>query len=143
MLHTLPLSPGVHSPTKLISSIDLVHRVLDAATTYTLSRIRILESIPGNPIGIAYRMIDNVTALSAQHLPVPAFNSVTGLRKGQAHLIRPLVEWYNERGVSGRFEIASGDNDPALGRELAQLGFFQSRFSTSRVPSSRLLPSGC
>ena len=118
---------------KLIPSLDLVHRVLDAATTYTLSRIRILESIPGNPFGIACRITDNLTALSAQHLPVPAFNSVTGRRKGQAHLIRPLVEWYHERGVSGRFEIASGDDDPALGQELAQLGFFQSRFSTMLI----------
>jgi len=117
----------------LTPSLDLVHRVNEAATAYTTARIRILESIPGNPLGIACRITHNVTALSAQNLPVPAFNSVTGLRKGQAHLIRPLVEWYNKRGAAGRFEIASGDDDPALGQELAQLGFFQSRFSTMLI----------
>jgi hypothetical protein len=125
--------PAVLSSTRLIPSLDLVHRVIEAATAYTLSRIRILECIPGNPIGIACRTIGNVTALSARNLPSPAFNSVTGLRKGQAHLIRPLVEWYRERGVAGRFEIASGDDDPTLGRELARLGFFQSGFHTALI----------
>src|SRR5271163_1854163 len=126
----------MHSAARLIPSLDLVYRVSEAATAYTLSRMRILERIPGNPIGIACRTIDHVTALSAQHLPVPAFNSVTGLRKGQAHLIRPLVEWYRERGGAGRFEISSGDEDPALGRELAQLGFFQSGFHTALIRES-------
>jgi GNAT superfamily N-acetyltransferase len=49
-----------------------------------------------------------------------------GLRRGQADRIVPLVDWYRENGVAGRFEIAAGDDEPALGRELARLGFFQS-----------------
>jgi GNAT superfamily N-acetyltransferase len=107
-------------------SLDLIHRVADATTAYTIARMRVLESIPGNPIGIAIRTSDNVAALMAQHLPSPHFNCVTGLRPGQADGIRPLVEWYQDHGVPGRFAIASGDHDPALGRELARLGYFQS-----------------
>ena len=112
--------------TKLVPSLDLVHRVTGAANAYTIARMRILESIPGNPIGISYRTIDNVVALMAEHLPSPAFNSVVGLRQGQADHIWPLVEWYREHQVAARFEITSGDNDSALGRELAKRGFFQS-----------------
>ena len=111
---------------RLVPSLDLVHRVTSVATAYTIARMRILERIPGNPIGIAVRTVDNVVALMARHLPSPAFNSVMGLRRGQAEHIRPLVEWYRDQGVAGRFEIAAGDDDPALGRELARLGFFQS-----------------
>lgn len=48
------------------------------------------------------------------------------LRRGQTHHIPPLAEWYREHGVTGRFEIAAGDDDPAVGRELARLGFYQS-----------------
>jgi hypothetical protein len=114
------------SPPRLVPSLDLVHRVTETAAAYTIARMRILESIPGNPIGIAYRTADNVVALMAQHLPSPSFNSVVGLRPGQVDQIRPLVDWYREHDVQARFEITSGDNDPALGRELAQLGFFQS-----------------
>ena len=113
-------------PQRLLASIDLIHRVTQAAASYTIARMGILESIPGNPIGIAYRTEDNVVALVARHLPSAAFNSVVGLRSGQTDRIQPLVEWYRAHGVAPRFEIASGDNDPALGRELARLGFFQS-----------------
>lgn len=116
----------MRSPAILVPSLDLVHRVTEAATAYTIARMRILESIPGNPIGIAFRTLDNAAALMARHLPSPPFNSVAGLRQGQVDEIRPLVEWYREHGVAGRFEITSGDNDPKLGRELARFGFFQS-----------------
>ena len=116
----------MNSLPRLIPSLDLVHRVADVATAYTIARMRILESIPGNPIGIAYRTLDSAVGLMARHLPSPAFNSVAGLRQGQVDHIRPLVEWYRDHGVAGRFEITSGDNDPAVGRELARLGFFQS-----------------
>ena len=118
--------PKVDSIPRLVPSLDLVHRVTDVATAYTIARMRTLESIPGNPIGIAYRTQDNAVALMARHLPSPSFNSVVGLRRGQADHIRTLVEWYREHGVAGRFEIASGDDDPALGRELARLGYFES-----------------
>jgi ribosomal protein S18 acetylase RimI-like enzyme len=111
---------------RLVPSLDLVHRVTDVAAAYTIARMRVLESIPGNPIGIAYRRLDNAVALMAKHLPSPAFNSVVGLRQGQANLIQPLTAWYREHDVTGRFEIAAGDHDPALGRALARLGYFQS-----------------
>ncbi|HEY1931222.1 MAG TPA: GNAT family N-acetyltransferase [Acetobacteraceae bacterium] len=110
----------------LVPSLDLVHRVTAIAADYTLARMRILQQIYGNPIGVAWRRVDDVVALMARHLPSPAFNSVIGLRAGQEHRVGPLVQWYRENAVAGRFELASGDADPALGRELARHGFFQS-----------------
>jgi len=62
----------------------------------------------------------------AQDLPSPSFNSVVGLRPGQEDQIRPLDEWFRTHGIAGRFEIVAGDDDPALGKELARLGYFQS-----------------
>jgi ribosomal protein S18 acetylase RimI-like enzyme len=121
------------SSARLIPSVELTRRVIDAAAAYTVARMRVLEAIPGNPIGIAYRALDNVTATAARHLPSPSFNSIVGLRAGQAHYIRPLVEWHRERGIAGRFEIAAGDNDPELGRELTRLGFFQSGFHAALI----------
>jgi ribosomal protein S18 acetylase RimI-like enzyme len=120
------LEAEVDSSRRLVPSLDLVHRVSEATEAYTVARMGVLERIPGNPVGIAYRTIGNVAALMARHLPSPFFNKVVGLRRGQAEYIRPLVEWYREQGVATEFEITSGDTDPALGRELARLGFFQS-----------------
>jgi ribosomal protein S18 acetylase RimI-like enzyme len=91
-----------------------------------MARMRVLESIPGNPVGIAFRQAGNTVALMAKHLPSPPFNSVVGLRRGQADHIRPLVDWYDANGVAGRFEIAAGEDDAAFGREFAKLGYFQS-----------------
>jgi GNAT superfamily N-acetyltransferase len=107
-------------------SLALIHRAIEAATAYTVARMRILERIPGNPIGIAVRTSDNVAALMARHLPSPPFNTVVGLRQGQADRISSIVEWYRLHGLPGRFAIASGEDDPALGREFSRLGYVQS-----------------
>lgn len=123
---------------RLAPSVDLARRVTEAATAYTVARMQVLERIPGNPIGIAYQAFDNVTALSARNLPSASFNSVRGLRAGQAHHIAPLVEWCRARGIAGRFEIAAGDDDPALGRELTRLGFFQSGFHAALISEPNL-----
>lgn len=67
--------------TQLVPSADLVRRTVAVETAYTLSRLQVVERIPGNPVGIAYRQLDHgVTALMARHLPY--FNTVTGLRAG-------------------------------------------------------------
>jgi hypothetical protein len=118
---------------RLIPSIDLIRRMDAAATAYTLARLKILERIPGNPIGVAHQTIDNVTALAARHLPSASFNCVRGLRAGQAHLVQTLAEWQRAHGAGGGFEIAAGDDDPELGRELARAGFYQAGFHAALI----------
>lgn len=110
----------------MVPSLGLVHRVIEVDAAYTIARMRVLEGISGNPVGIFYRTIDNVTALMARHLPSPAFNRIVGLRSGQADHIEPLLDWYREQAVAARFEIAAGDDDGTLARQLARLGYFQS-----------------
>ena len=64
----------------LIPSIDVLRRTLAADISYTISRMKVLEGIPGNPIGIAYRWFDeSAVALMAR---LPAFCRVVG-RKGR------------------------------------------------------------
>jgi len=46
---------------RLVPSLDLVHRVTDVAAAYTIARMQVLEAIPGNPIGIAYRRFEQVS----------------------------------------------------------------------------------
>jgi ribosomal protein S18 acetylase RimI-like enzyme len=118
----------------LIPSRGLVHRILDAESSYTLSRLQVLERMPGNPIGVEHRHIeDGVVAFMARHLPVPSFNSVIGLGAGHERHIEPLVAWYRANGLTGRFEMVPGVYDPALGRELARLGYYQSAFHAAMI----------
>jgi hypothetical protein len=119
---------------RLITSAGLIGRVLDAESAYTLARLRVLERIPGNPIGVTYRQFDEgAVALMARHLPSPSFNKVVGLRAGHERHLAPLVEWYRDNGVNVRFEMAPGYYDPALGRELTRLGYYQSGFHVAMI----------
>jgi hypothetical protein len=117
----------------MAASLDTIQRIIDANVAYTVSRMQVLERIPGNPVGIAYRRIGHVTAFMARHLPSPSFNRVVGLRGGDEAHIAPLVDWYREHGVVARFEMVPGHFDAALGRELARLGFYHSGFHAALI----------
>ncbi len=116
-----------------VTSLETIQRIIDADIAYTVSRMQLLERLPGNPIGIAYRTTDHVTALMARHLPSPSFNRVVGLRAGDERHIAPLDAWYRDNGVAGRFEMVPGHFDAALGRELARLGYAHSGFHAALV----------
>jgi len=117
---------------RLLPSLRLVERVLAADVAYTISRMRVLERIPGNPIGIAYRWIDeSAVALASRFLP--SFTRVVGLRPGHERHIEPLVDWYREHGAKPTFELVPGMCDTALARELTRLGFVQSGFHASLI----------
>jgi hypothetical protein len=121
-------------PARLAPSLDLVRRSVAAELAYTMSRMRILERIPGNPIGIAYRPIaDGAMALMARHLPSPSFNSVVGLRAEHAQHVGPLAVWYRDNGVKARFAIVPGDGDAKLTQALARAGYYQSGFHASLI----------
>jgi GNAT superfamily N-acetyltransferase len=126
-----------------ITTPETIARIIDADLAYTLLRMQVLERLPGNPIGIAYRKRDDhVKGLMAQHLPSPSFNRVAGLRAGDARHIAPLDAWYRENGVAARFEMIPGHYDAALGRELARLGYFQSGFHAALSCPASLANTG-
>lgn len=118
----------------MITSLDTIDRVIEADVAYTIARMQVLERIPGNPIGIAYRRIDDrIAALMAKHLPSPSFNRVVGLRVGDERHIAPLDAWYREANAATRFEMIPGHFDAALGRELARLGYCHSAFHPALI----------
>ena len=115
----------------LIPSVHILQRTLATDISYTVSRMKVLEGIPGNPIGIAYRWFDEgAVALMAR---LPSFCRVVGLRPGHEHHIEPLARWYAEHDIKPTFELVPGQYDKNLGRELARLGFYQSSFHASLI----------
>ena len=126
----------------MITSLDTIERVIDADVAYTIARMQVLERLPGNPIGIAYRRIDGrIATLMARHLPSPSFNRVAGLRAGDEAHIAPLDAWYREAGAAARFEMIPGHFDVALGRELARLGYDHSAFHAALICPPSLDPA--
>ena len=125
----------------LIPSLDLVQRTLAVDISYAISRMRVLECIPGNPIGIGYRWIDETAVALMSRLP--SFSRVVGIRPGHEHHLKPVVDWYREHGIRPSFEMVPGHYDASLGRELTRLGFFQSGFHVSLIGEPNLAaPAG-
>jgi hypothetical protein len=118
--------------TRLVPSLALIERVLATDAAYTISRMRVLERIPGNPVGIGYRRIDD-SAVALVSMFLPAFTRVIGLRPGHEGEIAPLLAWYRGYGVTPTFEIVPGMYDAALGRELARHGFLPSGFHAALI----------
>ena len=125
--------------TNPIPSLRILRRTVECEMAYRVSRMRALERLAGNPVGIAIRQLEGgAVALMARHLPVAPFNSVIGLGAGHEQQIEALAEWYRVQGVKVRFEIVPGYYDAAVGRELARLGYYQSGFHTSLVCEPQL-----
>jgi ribosomal protein S18 acetylase RimI-like enzyme len=115
----------------LIPSVHILQRTLAADISYTVSRMKVLEGISGNPVGIAYQWFDEgAVALMAR---LPAFCRVVGLRPGHEHHVEPLARWYAEHDIKPTFELVPGQYDQNLSRELTRLGFYQSSFHASLI----------
>jgi ribosomal protein S18 acetylase RimI-like enzyme len=126
----------VQTSDALIPSLDLVQRTLAVDISYTISRMEVLERIPGNPICISYRWVDETAVALSSRLP--SFSRVVGLRAGDERHIEPLASWYRNLGIKPTFEMIPGHYDASLGRELSRLGFFQSGFHVSLVGAPHL-----
>lgn len=118
----------------MVPSLERMRRTLRTELSYTISRLQVLERIPGNPVGVAFRRIDDdAVALMAQHLPVPDFNTAVGLRTGHQRRIAPLARWYRDHGVRGHVQVVPGLCDESICRALARAGYFQSGFHVSLI----------
>jgi ribosomal protein S18 acetylase RimI-like enzyme len=96
--------------------------------------MRVLERLPGNPVGIAYRRVGrNGWALMAPNLPVPSFNAVIGLQAGDEGEIEGVLQWYREHEAETQIEIVPGFEDDKLLRELVRLKLYQSGFHTAMI----------
>jgi GNAT superfamily N-acetyltransferase len=112
--------PFVHSP-------EIVRRVRLAECRYTLARLRVLERLPGNPVGVEYKLMGDAFALSS-FIPNSSFNRVVGLSDEQADEVPALAAWYASRKINGVFEINPGAPCPAVMAALTRAGYAQSGF---------------
>ena len=115
----------------VVPSLDRMQRTLAVDISYTISRMEVLERLPGNPIGINYRWVDETAVALMSRLP--SFSRVVGLRAGHEQHIEELVCWYREHDIKPTFEMVPGHYAASLGRELTRLGFFQSGFHVSLI----------
>jgi hypothetical protein len=68
----------------------MVRRTVECEIAYTVSRMRVLEQLAGNPVGITIRSLEGgAVALMARHLPVPNFNSSLDCGEGTSRRSKP------------------------------------------------------
>jgi hypothetical protein len=112
----------------LVPSPEIVRRVTETEGACTWSRLGLLESLPGNPVGVERRRIGAAFAMSARYLPNSSFNRVVALDDADADQVPALVEWFETRGVAGRFEIMPGLPSPKVLAALARCGYAHAEF---------------
>jgi GNAT superfamily N-acetyltransferase len=125
---------------RLLPSVEQVQRTLAVDIAYTISRMEVLARLPGNPMRIAYRWVDDTAVALMGWLP--SFRRVVGLRAGHEGEIKPLVAWYRQHDVSPTFEMVPGHYVASLGEELARLGFYQSGFHASLIGDPARVAAG-
>lgn len=126
-----------------ILATDLVERIVSAENSVSLSRIRKIEKMDGNPMGAAAREFGHVLATRMPKFPERWWDRVGGLAAGDEMLIDKILEWYQEVGLSCTFDIVPHQSSTELLRELAAHGYFQSAFRTTLygVPGFNPSPS--
>jgi len=130
---------SVAAQDRIVPSLELIRRTVAIENAYTLSRLRILEAIKGNPVGVFHRKVGRGgQALMARHLPVASFNRIAGLAEGDESELEAVLGWYRDERVAVQVELVPGFEGPALTRELARLGFHHSGFQASMIARPRL-----
>lgn len=121
-----------------ILTSDLIARIVEAENTVTLSRIRCVEKMEGNPFGAAAREFGHVLATMMPKFPERWWDRVSGLAARDEALIDEILTWYRAAGISCNFDIVPPQSNDELLMALAARGFFQSGFRTTLygVPTS-------
>lgn len=107
---------------------DLVARIIKSENDASLSRLKGVQRMEGNPLGVAVREFNHVVATMMCAHPEAWWNRIAGLASGDENLIDEILAWYHKANVQGYFEIVPYQSSESLLRALAARGFYQSSF---------------
>jgi hypothetical protein len=106
----------------------LVDRIVDADNNVTLSRLRSIAKIEGNPMGAAAREFGHVLATMMPKFPERWWDRVGGLATGDEGLVDYILAWYHDARIGCMFDIVPPRSNELLLKTLAERGLFQSGF---------------
>ncbi|KFM98863.1 N-acetyltransferase [Bacillus clarus] len=114
-----------------IMTLDTAKDIESAEIDMLLSRLTVLQTIPGNPMQIQIERFGNATAFSSKVIAGPTFNTVKGITFTNTDEIGEIISYYHSLEIPCRFEITPAHANPELFRYLSEKGFYQSSFHTS------------
>ena len=106
-----------------------------------VSRLKAIQSIRGNPVGVHQLVRGTTHAFAVKRIPGPAFNTVRGLNHQDLRHIEEIFHFYENLSINFRIEVTPPNSSEALFRKLAELGFYQSDFHASFIGEVNSLKS--
>lgn len=115
----------------LVLNKGLAETIEQAEVDVLHSRLTAIKGISGNPMGVDIQKFGNATAFSVKNIPGPSFNTVKGLKDGDENIVNLIIEYYKDRGIPVRFELAPTQVSPDLLSYLSEAGLYQTDFHTT------------
>ena len=113
-----------------VVTAELADRLERAEAGYMASDVSALRTDDDNPLGVDVARFGDATALAMTAVDDWEFNRAIGLRDSSLAEVDPVLSWYRERGVEGRFDVAPMLCSKPTLQDLAGRGFHQSGFHT-------------
>ena len=104
------------------------------------SRLRALQQISNNELGVNITQFGNATAFSINGIPGPAYNTVKGLTDAEEHLLDDIFLHYAAKNIPIQLEIVPGHVTSRLLSKLSNYGVSHKDFHTTLF-SSGLRPT--
>ncbi|WP_010676657.1 GNAT family N-acetyltransferase [Bacillus timonensis] len=95
------------------------------------SRLRAIQEIEGNPMGVEIEKFGNATAFSVMNIPGPSYNTVKGLSDGDEKHLDAIIQFYRQKDIPVRLELTPGHVSSELLLHLGTIGFYQNDFHTT------------
>ncbi|PAE94600.1 GNAT family N-acetyltransferase [Shouchella clausii] len=112
----------------IITKSAFVDRLEEAETNMLSSRLRAIETIDGNSLGVAIETFGQAYAFSAKRMPGPAFNTVRGLHKEEERQIGEIISFYEKKELEPQIQLVPGAAGSKVMQALCRQGFCQTGF---------------
>lgn len=95
------------------------------------SRLLAIGNLQNNPMGVSIQSFGQTMAYTVKSIPGPAFNVIKGLCGEDELLLDEIIDFYDEKHIPARFEIAPSHHSQSLLKALHKRGFYQIDFHTT------------
>ncbi|KGR74327.1 hypothetical protein [Ureibacillus manganicus] len=110
---------------------ELALKIEQAEIDMLSSRLKAIQNIEGNPMGVEIQTFGSATAFLSQNIPGPSFNTIKGLRAGDEQYLEQILEFYQQKKIPVQFELTPAHTSKELLTYLSKLGFYQIDFHTT------------
>ncbi|MBX0319223.1 MULTISPECIES: GNAT family N-acetyltransferase [Shouchella] len=112
----------------IITTTAFVDRLEEAETNMLSSRLKAIETIDGNSLGVAIETFGQAYAFSAKRMPGPAFNTVRGLHEEEERQIGEIISFYEKKELEPQIQLVPGAAGSKVMQALWRQGFCQTGF---------------